>query len=298
MQRVRRAALLVLTGLLALAVAACGGGDGPDAPVAARPGDADQLLRDTFSHDEEIESGRLEFSLRVDSARAAAPMLVRLSGPFESEGRGRLPRFALAAELEKGGRRVTAGATSTGDAGYVRLLGEDYAVAGPVFQQFKAGYEQVRAQGGGSLASLGIDASRWVANARIAGEAKVGDADTIKIAGDVDVPALLADIDAALVQARALGLGAGRLPSGLTPAQRRRAERKLEAAEVAVYTGKDDHILRRLHVDARVAEREAGRGTVALDLSLTGVNDGQEIAAPGDPRPFGDLVRRLRALSG
>jgi hypothetical protein len=113
----------------------------------------------------------------------------------------------------------------------------------------------------------------------------------------VDVEAVLDDIDTALAAARVLGLhGAEDLPERLTPAQRRRAARAVQAATVEIYTGKDDRILRRLHVDLQVADAKDGAKTVALDLSLTGVNEGQNVSAPSDPRPFDELMSLLRGF--
>jgi hypothetical protein len=300
MTRVRPLVLLALAAVLATTAGACGGREEAATPAS----DVEELLSQTFSRDKEIESARLDLSLRIDGRDAAVhglsgPVVLRLAGPFESEGQGRLPRFALDAEVTSGGIGFTAGATSTGDAGYVAFQGEDYAVAGPVFEQFKAGYEQAHKQGSGqrghSFASLGMDPRRWLVDARNAGEAKVGDADTIKITGGVDVQALLDDIDTALGQARSLGL-AGRLPERIAPAQRQKAERAVRDVDVAIYTGKDDRILRRLRVGLDLAGERGGRAAVVLDVSLTGVDEDQDIAAPSDPRPFGELTDRLGGL--
>ncbi|HWT24889.1 MAG TPA: hypothetical protein VN213_15410 [Solirubrobacteraceae bacterium] len=297
MIRVRLLAALVLALAPAFVAVACGGGE----DRATRASDVNALLRDTFAGDKDIDSGRLDLRLRIAPRGAAArgldgPVDVRLTGPFESEGAGRLPRFALDAEIASDGGSLTAGATSTGDAGYVAFMGRAYELAGPVFRQFKAGYEQAQKQGRGqSFAALGMNPRAWLRDARNAGEAKVGDADTIKITGTVDVPALLDDVERALERARALG-GAGRLPERLGPAKRRAAERAVRDARVEIYTGRDDRILRRLHVDLRLAGERGARAAVTLDLSLTEVNEGQDISAPSDPRPFSELTNRLGGL--
>jgi hypothetical protein len=298
MTRARPLVRLALAALLALGIAACG--DDGARPASQRT-DVDQLLQDTFAGGREVTSGRLDLRLRVEARGAAArglpgPVALRLRGPFASEGAGRLPRFALAAELDGGLLRIDAGATSTGDAGYVRFAGEDYAVPGVLFRQLQAAYEEAQRQGG-SFAALGIDPRRWLTDAQNAGEATVGDVETIKITGRVDVRALLDDIDTALGRAAALGLPhAGSLPERLTPAQRERAERAVERARVEIFTGRDDRILRRLRVDLRVADEREGGADVDLDLTLTEVNDEQQIEAPSDPRPFDELTEQLGGL--
>jgi len=295
MTRVRPLAALLLTAVVAMAVAACGSAGTTLAPASSST-DVDQLLRETFSGDRQVESGRVDLTVRVDKGGGHGPAGLRLSGPFESQGEGRLPKFALDAEMTGAGQSLAVGATSTGDAGYVNVLGRDYVLAGPVFAQLKAGYEEAEKQAGGSFPALGIDPRRWLTDPRNAGEAKVGDADTIKITGGVNVKKLLNDLNAALTHAKSLGLqGAGRLPDQLTPAQRRQAEKAVKAADVELYTGKDDRILRRLHVDVRTASGQDS-GRLELDLSLTGVNEKQDIPTPSDARPFAELTQQLGAL--
>ena len=72
-------------------------------------------------------------------------------------------------------------------------------VSDQVFKQFKAGYEQAQKQGGKqqnqSLSSLGLDPRQWLTNPKNEGDAKVGDDDTIKITGGIDVNKLLDDVN-------------------------------------------------------------------------------------------------------
>ena len=134
-------------------------------------------------------------------------------------------------------------------------------------------------------------------NARNAGESKVGATETIKITGDVDVPALLDDVEVALRKARSLGLeGADKLPAGLTAQQRQQVERAVKRAKVEIHTGKADKILRRIKVDLRVADQDEGSGTLALDLQLTEVNEDQDIREPSGAKPFADLAAQLQVL--
>ena len=128
---------------------------------------------DTFAGGKEISSGRIDASVDV---KAEGNVAMKLSGPFQSTGDGKLPKLDLQASFEGEGESVSGGLTSTGDQGFVGWGGTQYAIAGPVFQQFKAGFEESAKQAGGqqdqSLASLGIDPRRWLTNARNAGEAE------------------------------------------------------------------------------------------------------------------------------
>ena len=187
----------------------------------------------------------------------------------------------------------------------MNFQGTDYAVSNQVFQQFKAGYEQAQKQSAEkndqqSLATLGIDPRRWLTDAKNAGEAKVGDTDTIKITGGVDVNKLLDDVNTALEKARNLGVeGSDSLPEKLTDQQKQQAADAIKDLSVEIYTGKDDTTLRRMLVDMGVEADEGGQktaGTLTLDFQLLDLNEDQSIEAPSDAKPFDQLLGQLGGL--
>jgi hypothetical protein len=290
---------LALLFVALLALAGCGG-DSADSST-----DVDQLLQDTFASGKSIESGRLDFSVGVEPD-SGQPLQLKVSGPFQSQGAGRLPQLDVDASFAGGGQTIEAGVTATADRAFVSYGGDTYEIAAPVFQQFKAGYEEAAKQSSGqkdqSLASLGIDPRRWLTNAENAGEAKVGDTDTIKITGDVDVPKLLDDVDGALERLRGLGVqGSEQLPQRLTDEEKRQVEEAVEKLDVEIYTGADDRILRRMVVALGLRAPEGSQqGAQAVDmrfdLQLLEVNEDQEIEAPQGAKSFEELVQRLDDL--
>jgi hypothetical protein len=297
----RTLASLVVVLLTATLLAGCGGDDAADSTTPV-----DQLLQDTFSGSKAIESGRLDVSLGLESD-GGQPVTLDVAGPFKSQGAGRVPQLDLDASFAGGGQTIEAGVTATADRAFVSYGGDTYEIAGPVFQQFKAGYEEAAKQSSGrqdrSLASLGIDPRRWLTNAENAGEAKVGDTETIKITGDVDVPKLLEDIDGALERLRSLGVqGADQIPERLTDQEKRQTAEAVERLDVEIYTGAEDRILRRMVVDLGLQAPE-GRADVGpqaadtrFDLQLLEVNEDQDIEAPENAQPFDELVARLEGL--
>lgn len=298
-----RVAVLLLAVLGLALLAGCGGGG--DEASSSTP--VDQLLKETFSGNKDVHDGNLSIALKLDapgSSEVQGPIAAQISGPFESQGKGKLPKFAMDASLQGGGQDIEAGLTSTGDKGYVSFQGTSYEVSDQVFQEFRKGYEQAQSQaqanpgGGESLATLGIDPRRWLTNARNAGEAKVGDTDTIEITGGVDVPKLLDDVDKLLQRTRSLGGSAAQnIPQRLTDKEKRQAADAVKKLDVAIYTGKEDKILRRMVVDAALqAPGSSQQSTIHLDVQLTDVNEGQDISAPDNPKPFGELLRKLDGL--
>ena len=188
----------------------------------------------------------------------------------------------------------------------MNFQGTEYVVSDQVYKQFKAGYEQAQKQSADkgnqqSLATLGIDPRRWLTDAKNEGEAKVGDTDTIKITGGVDVNKLLDDVNTALDKARNLGVqGSDSLPEKLTDKQKQQAADAIKDLSVEIYTGKDDTTLRRMVVNMGVDAPDSGSGatsgTLSLDFQLLDLNEDQTIEAPSDAKPFNDLLGQLGGL--
>jgi hypothetical protein len=302
--------LLPLIAVLALAIAGCGG-DSKAASVDESTS-VDQLLKQTFSGDHKVDSGRLDLALKIDvsgssDAQLQGPITVKLAGPFQTQGKGKLPNFDIDASFDGAGQSVKAGVTSTGGKGFVSFNGTEYAVSDQIFQQFRAGYEQAQKQSGGqngqqSLATLGIDPRRWLTDAKNAGEAKVGDTDAIKITGGVDVNKLLDDVNTALEKARSLGVqGTQSLPEKLTDAQKKQVADAIKNLAVEIYTGKDDSTLRRMLVKMDVtAPASSGSGStsgsLSLDFNLLDLNQSQDIKEPSGAKPFDQLLGQLGGL--
>jgi hypothetical protein len=299
-QRILRTLLCLMALLAVTGLAACGGDE------ATESTDVDKLLQDTFSGDKKIESGKFDLALKLDvkgSGAVQGPINVRLSGPFESQGDKKLPKFDIEASFEGAGQSLKAGVMTTGEKGYVNFNGTDYVVSPDVFKQFKDSFEKAAAQGNKddqSLKSLGIDPRNWLSNAKNAGEEKVGDTDTIRITGDVDVGKLVDDINKALQKAGSLGLqGQAQLPTKLTEDQKKQIEKAVKGLKVDIFTGKEDTTLRRMHVVFDVSDptgKDQGSAKVDFDLKLLDLNEGQEFSEPKNPKPFEELLQGLGGL--
>ena len=282
----------------ALGLAACGGDD--DVDVA-------QVLRQTFGEDKDIKSGRLDVSLRLDArglAQLQGPVALRLAGPFASTKPDELPRFDFEAELDAGGQTLRAGATSTGDKGFVGFQGQAYALTDELYQQFKEGYaeEARKSQGddqGVSFKALGVDPQRWLRDPEYAGKEDVGGAESLHIRAGIDVPRLLEDVNRVLARAEQIQ---GQRARELTEEERRQIAEAVRDARLELWTGEEDKIMRRLNVRLEFEVPESSRqraqgltsGTIRFDMTLGSINDEQEIRAPENPRPLQDLVAGIQ----
>ena len=191
-------------------------------------------------------------SPRAANARSPGPIDVTLSGPFQSEGAAKLPKFDMTAKVDGGGpehqgrrdRHRRQGLRELQRAGLRAVRPGLQAVQG----RLRAGRRRRATSRTAAVARrLGIDPRKWLTDPKNAGEAKVGDTDVIKITGGVDVSKFLDDINTALAKAASLGVqGAGQLPTKLTDEQKAQVEKAIKDVTVEIYTGKDDSILRRM----------------------------------------------------
>lgn len=306
--RLRVAVALLGAALLALALAACSGsGSGGESPGA--------LLSDTFSGHSQIQSGKIDLSFALSatgSGTATKPLSVRLTGPFQSEGAGKLPRFALKLDLSAAGHGLSAGATATGSALYVQLAGTWFSTPSSTYKAIEEGFAKASSQASAgkvrsTFSSLGIDPAKWLSNPSDAGTVTVGGVATVHLTAGVNVPAFLADVSKLSQAGSALGL-ASPVPgaASISPAVIDELAKSVHSARVDVYTGKDDHLLRRLEVSATVAGTGQtlpllgglSSAQVKVLLEFSEMNQPQSIAAPPNPQPPSQLLPALQQLFG
>jgi hypothetical protein len=301
-RRFRFAALLALVLASVAGISACGGDSGSEQ-------DANALLKDTFGADQNIKSGKLALNLAFDGnglKTIKGPVSLKVAGPFETQGKGKLPKLDISIALTGGGTNFSAGVVTTGDQGWIKLQGTSFLVDDQTFAQFKQGYEEASAKNGDkkngqTLSSLGVDPLRWLTDPQIEGTEEVGGAETTHITAGIDVGALLDDLSTLLSKAGQLGQSAGAVPSKLTEQQRKDIEASVKNATVDVWTGKDDHALRRLKIAVDIDVPQAVRprsgglttGTLGFDLAIADLNEPQDIVAPKNARPLSELQQLI-----
>jgi len=295
-------ALLAL--LAALGLAACGGG----------AQNADTLLKQTFSGHKAVHSGRIEVALNLDVQgipSLTGPVKLTLAGPFERQAPKTLPKFDFDLAVSAAGQHFSAGAVSTGQQGFVKVQGSDYAVPATVFATLQRSYAQAQSQRNGTasnlkITSFGINPRDWLRDAKVVGEADVAGAKTEHISAGVDVPKLLDDINNLLTRASKLGVQrAQQLPTSLSAAARTQLASAIHDATLNVYTGKDDKILRKLDVElsfnvpkgSRAGAQGLTGGKLGITLQYANLNQPQTISAPANPKPLTELRSALSSLS-
>jgi hypothetical protein len=299
--------LFAISALVALATAlvACGGGGGGGGGE-----DPNKVIDQTFSSDHEsVKSGNLNLSLDVDiQGKQGGKLTASLSGPFESQGKAKVPKldFNVKADLSGTDRdfNFDGGLTSTGDAAYVNYKGSDYQVTPALFDQYQQLLQQVGAQQPGSqqnsaqelLNRLGIkDPKDLLTNLKNDGEADVEGTTTNHISGDLDVGRAIEGVQNLLRAQAALGALGGSSSQLPDPAQLDEVKKAIKTAHFDLYSGQDDHILRRLTIHFVIEPTSGTTDKVDLtfDASIGGVNESQTVEAPSNSKPFAQLLKQL-----
>ncbi|HEY5192809.1 MAG TPA: hypothetical protein VIJ39_02910 [Solirubrobacteraceae bacterium] len=290
-------------------LSACGGGSSDS---------AQSLLNETFSGHTPIESGNVNLSFALGAAGSSSstkPLAVSLTGPFQSNGASKLPRFALQLQLSAGGHGLQAGATSTGSAVFVELAGTWFSTPASTYKSLEEGYAQATKKASdakvrSTFSSLGIEPGRWLSDPSKVGTTTIGGVSTVHLTAGVNIPAFLADVTKLSQAGSTLGLGSvpGASTAGgtLSPTVITELAKSIKSAHVDVYTGQSDHLLRRLEVTATVTGTPQTKSllgglssaSLTVRLEFSDLNKPQTIAAPSNPQPPTQLLPALQQLVG
>jgi hypothetical protein len=282
-------------------VAGCGGGSSSNSE------DPQKVLDETFNNPTKITSGNLDITLDGSAqGQQSGNFNASISGPFQSEANDptAFPQFDLTANVSgsAGGPSISfdGSLVATKDNAYVEYQNQAYEVGSDLFKQFTSSYaqaaQQSQAQKGQSVFDrFGIDPSTWLTNVTNEGTTDVEGTDTIQIHGDADITKIVSDLQKVSQQT-------GGATQQVTPQQLDQLKSAVKEASIDVYSGTDDHLLRKLALSLQIAP-PAGTGasvsSVNLNLSvaLSDVNQPQTITAPSNPKPISDLLNQL-GISG
>jgi hypothetical protein len=298
-------AAMLLT--ICVALSACGGGSGDKSGE-----DASAVLDEATLQG--VESAQLDLSLGVSAKGGKGGDIdVSLSGPFQSEGQGTLPRLDMTARAKGSveGKPVDfqGGLVLLPNSAYVDYEGVDYEVDPTTFAFIESTLKEAQRQAGAETGSAGVAACQeefgklnvadFLEGGANEGSAQVGGTATTKVSGDLDVSGAIDTVLEAVESpaCRAQLAAAGPLPSqGEIERAKNEVSSSLKSAHVDVYVG-DDDIVRRLSATLTIEPKESRGGpqsvAIDLDLTLTGVNEEQKIVAPSNTKPLSKLFLKL-----
>jgi uncharacterized membrane protein YgcG len=300
---------LLAAAISALALAACGGGGkSSNSSASSSGGDATSLISQTFSGQHSVKSGKvaLDFSLNLQGSNSPGPIDVKLSGPFQSQGKKALPKFDFDLTAGAAGQTFNAGLATDAKSAVVKFQGTNYAIPASFFSQFKQSFDKAQAQapsssGATSLKDLGIDPAKLISKPKIVGDEDVAGTQTTHISAPIDIDALLNAVDTLLSKAEQFGVPQTQgVPTKLTDAQKQEIRSAVKSATLDVWTGKDDKTFRKLQLKTTIKPPSGSikSADVALTVTLSDVNKPQTITLPTNTKPISDLTSQLGGLGG
>jgi hypothetical protein len=213
----------VLSGV-ALVAAGCGGGGRS----------AETVLKQTAATLGSIHSGTLGLKLLVTPQGGGEPFGFELHGPFKLR-QGSLPVTTMTYTQIANGATATATLVSNGTDAHVEAGGKQLALSQAQADSLRQATAQLRGSGSGARLAIGT----WVKDPKASDGGLVSGVKTDKVAGTID----LGEAAGALVDVERLS---GRDVRQLTADERKRLQDAVRSSSFVLYSGKDDHLLRRL----------------------------------------------------
>ena len=305
-RKLRRLAAIPLATAAALALAACGGGAHADKTAAAKVSPA-KLVSQSFSASDALNSGHvaLTLDLRLDGVKQldGKPIALSVSGPFQRTG-GELDTD-LVATVSAGSSSADLALDKVGKDTYVELAGTFYKLptTGATGATGVAGVSGVSGLLGatgarGLLGGFGIDPSSLLSDPRDVGEKTVGGVLTEHVQAQINIANVLNDVS------KMIGGATGANGASTSTSVLALLQSAITTAQVDLYTGVADHIVREFDLDIAftVPAIAAGvldgltAGSLTLDATLTGLGQRQTVTAPASAQPSSKLLNGVFAL--
>jgi hypothetical protein len=278
------------------------------------------LLEASFAAQKTVTSGNLRFAVTLTptgSSIITDPIKLSVSGPFQSEGQGKLPSMDLTIAGSAQGHALQVQLIYTGGKAYVGLDGQTYAVPAAIITRLTSKLAssenaQHKRSGMDLLSRLGIDPSDWLSDPTIAGTPTLGGVATTHIHATVAVAAILTDFNKLLSGVAKSGSSttgtfgnAAKLRHGISAADQAKIEQELGTPSFDAWIGTSDKVLRALRIGAKlpvsgqISSQLGGLTSVAIKLqyNLDDVNQPQTVTAPTSVEPFAQLLAKVKALT-
>lgn len=302
---VRRAAAALAVLAALVGVAACGGAGGGGAVEEERG--VTTMLDRAFKTPVGSADLSIDAQLELEGVEGfEGPIRLEASGPYVRRG-DTLPRLDLdvAFGVQDAGQAIEAGFLSTGERAFLEFGGEFYEQ--PREDVRRANRELSRrrdARTPGSLRALGLNPRAWVLDPRYEGTEEVAGVRTDHLSGQLDVAAMLADLNGFVERSGAALGGRAAQAAALPEAEIERLAEVFEATRFDVYVGATDSRIRRMSTNLELVVPEAQRerfsgverGSLRLSVELADVDGDQRVEAPASALPISDLATQLRGI--
>jgi hypothetical protein len=286
-----RAAILAV--LLVLPVfAGCGGSDNDPGAVS--------LVKNSFGKSIGSAVVSIDLSANVQGSRSLkGPVAVKLSGPYQSNGKSKLPSFDWPLAISGAGTNFDGRLTSTGDDLFVGFQGQSYEVGKDVIARYNQNLAKQAASNPKtrSLKDFGVDPASWVKDAKKEGDSTVAGTQTTHISASINFDKVLVDLNTLISKAGSTVTGVRR-PAQLTKDERKQFTDAIKSSGLDVYVGKADGKVRRVALKLEFGLKKAASngvksGNIEFSIQFANVGQRQTVKAPTDTKPLAQLLGQL-----
>lgn len=300
--------------VLAVVLAGCGGGSKSGDKAAGDKGGAPnspevkKLIRETFGPNDKATSGNISGVVDITVKglpRYREPIQVSVVGPF-SDGGGGSPEAAFNVSLGLRGGILGGDMYLKRNEAFIGLGSTAYkvpdSIAGPLLRPVQKPDNVLSAL----LRVVSIAPDRWAKDPRIVGNERVAGVDTIHGTADIDTQAFFLDVAKLAKTLTSLRItDITGLPREVDRNARVALARSVKNATGDVYTGADDHVLRKAKFTMLLKPSANDRKTlggftsikVAANLDVTDVGSPQTIKVPSNQGSYDALQTALDALA-
>jgi hypothetical protein len=311
--------LLLAALVAAMTLSACGGGSdsGDGGSGSGKPSAADRaqdrkdvarLIKQGFGPNEKARSGRLDGTIDLEVKgvpRYKGPIEITAGGGFELPSGADVPDFRIDVGLVLNDHAIGGELVLVGGDAFIQLGTTGYKLPAGITSKIVA---PAAALDNGLAKTAGmffIRPDRWQKDGRVVGDADVDGVATEHAVADINAGAFFEDV-ARLVRTLTLlrVTEAVGLPLKVTPAQRAALGRSVASASGEIFLGKDDHVVRKAHIEGRLRVARKDRkilggmtsATLTGDVKITEVGKPQNIRGPKELGSYDELQLSLDAL--
>lgn len=300
---------------LAVALAACGGGSSSaDKTSSAKPtaGDSatvEKLLEQTFGPNPAASSGLLSGTINIDVkgvARFKQRISLSMSGPFRQDKGDDAPKANLSMGIALRDGAYGAELILVGNEVLIGLGTTAYQIPASISDRIREPLRNSDNALGAVLAVFGIAPRRWAKDPRIVGNERIAGVDVIHGTAGIKTKQYFLDVAkfTNLLTSLRFTEVAG-LPQAVGPKVRAALVRSVTSATGDVYTGAEDHVMRKakfnMTIEPSASDRRRLGGISSLklagELNVTEVGSPQRIAAPTARGSYPELQITLDALA-
>jgi hypothetical protein len=254
----------MLVGVLAAAAVAVAGCGSQEASV----------LKTAFDHP--IKSANATIAFDVTSPQESAH--VNVSGPFRSNGAGKLPSLDWRIHITGGPRAIDGEIISTGDDAFIKYDGQTYEVGHAALQKLQAQGAQQGPLKGADLSQLTRKMRDWFPQSSTQQDAQLDGEPVTRVTGRLDLSRAVKDISQLAQNGPAV-----------TQKDIDQLDKLVTDPRFTVDVGKSDGKLRRILATLRIR----GRGSMRLEVRYRDIDKPVTIDAPSGGLPLSRLEKKL-----